>query len=126
MGDMDSFVTHKQFIMMHVMNNFNKDKDKTAKKLKKFINDKKDHLAMKQMHKDLSLQHEHLDITEDAEEFDSGNDGKHALFAGAGRWKCKCNKWRKQGTELFIAAPREEDLKKVLEAVAAVGRRLKE
>jgi hypothetical protein len=35
--------------------------------------------------------------TEDAGEFESDNEGEHALYAGAGRWKGKCNKCGKQG-----------------------------
>jgi hypothetical protein len=35
--------------------------------------------------------------TDDNGEFESDDDGEHALYAGAGRWKGKCNKCGKQG-----------------------------
>ena len=96
MGDMESFITDKQFIM-HVMKNRNKDYDNTAENLEKLINDKKDPLTIDQMCEDLSLKHERLYGTDGAGEFESDDDGKHALYAGAGRWKGKCNKRGKQG-----------------------------
>jgi hypothetical protein len=96
MGDMESFITDKQFIM-HVMNNLNKDYDNTVENLEKLINDKNDPLTIEQMREDLSLKHERLYGTDDAGEFESDDDGEHALYAGAGRWKGKCNKCGKQG-----------------------------
>jgi hypothetical protein len=65
MGDMESFITDKQFIM-HVMNNLNKDYENTVENLEKLINDKKDPLTMEQMREDLSLKHERLYGTDDA------------------------------------------------------------
>jgi hypothetical protein len=59
MGNMDSFITDKQFIM-HVMNNLNKDYDNTVKNLEKLINDKTNPLTIEQMREDLSLKHERL------------------------------------------------------------------
>ncbi len=96
MGDMESFITDKQFIM-HVMNNLNRDYDNTVENLEKQINDKNDPLTIEQMREDLSLKHERLYGTDDAGEFESDDDGEHALYAGAGRWKGKCNKCGKQG-----------------------------
>jgi CRISPR/Cas system-associated endoribonuclease Cas2 len=65
MGDMESFITDKQFIM-HVMNNLNKDYENTVENLEKLINDKKDPLTIEQMREDLSLKHERLYGTDDA------------------------------------------------------------
>jgi hypothetical protein len=44
MGEMDSFITDKQFIM-HVMNNLNKDYDNIVKNLEKLINNCNDPLT---------------------------------------------------------------------------------
>ena len=96
MRDMESFITDKQFIM-HVMNNLNKDYDNTVENLEKLINGKKDPLTIEQMREDLSLKHERLYGTDNAGAFDRDDDGEHALYAGAGRWKGKCNKCGKQG-----------------------------
>ena len=96
MGDMNNFITDKQFIM-HVMNNLNKDYDNTVENLEKLIDNKNDPLTIEQMREDLSLKHERLYGTEDTGEFESDDDGEHALYAGPGRWKGKCNKCGKQG-----------------------------
>jgi hypothetical protein len=66
MGDMESFITEKQFIM-HVMNNLNKDYDNTVKNLEKLINDRNNPLTTKQMCEDVSLKHKRLCGTDDAE-----------------------------------------------------------
>jgi hypothetical protein len=96
MGEMDSFITDKHFIM-HVRNNLNKDYDNTVKNLEKMINDRNDPLTIEQMREDLCLKHERLYGTDNAGEFESDDDGEHALYAGAGKWKGKCNKCGKQG-----------------------------
>jgi hypothetical protein len=96
MGDMESFITDKQFIM-HVMNNLNKGYEKTVKNQEKLINDKNDPLTIEQMREDLSLKHERLYGTDDNREFESDDDEEHALYAGAGRWKGKCKSCGKQG-----------------------------
>jgi CRISPR/Cas system-associated endoribonuclease Cas2 len=72
MGDIDSFITDKQFIM-HVMNNLNKHYGNMAANLEKLINDKTNPLTIEQMREDLSLKHERLYGTDDADESD--NDG---------------------------------------------------
>jgi hypothetical protein len=83
-GEMDSFITDKQFIM-HVMNNLNKDYGNTVENLEKMINDRNDPLTIEQMREDLCLKHERLYGTDDAGEFVSDDDGEHALYAGAGK-----------------------------------------
>ena len=97
MGEMDSHITDKQFIM-HVMNNLNKDYENTVENLEKLIDDQNHPLTIEKMREDLSLKHERLYGTDDAGEFESDDDGEHALYSGgAGRWKGKCNKCGKQG-----------------------------
>jgi hypothetical protein len=100
MADMESFITDKQFIMQ-VMSNLNKDYGNTVENRERLINDKNDPLTIEQMCADLSLRHDRLYGTDNAGEFDPDKDGEHALYAGAGRWKGKCNKCGKQGHKAF-------------------------
>ena len=110
MGDMDNFITDKQFIM-HVMNNLNKDYDNTVENLEKLIDGKNDPLTIEQMREDLSLKHERLYGTEDTGEFESDDDGEHALYSGPGRWKRKCNKCgKRKATKPLTAAQMEMEL----------------
>jgi hypothetical protein len=66
MGDMESFITDKQFIM-HVLKNLNKDYNYTVENLEKLINDGIDPLTIEQlMREDSSPKHECLYDTDDA------------------------------------------------------------
>jgi hypothetical protein len=79
MGDMESFITNKQFIMQ-VIYTLNKDYDNTVENLEQLIDDKIEPLTSEQMREDLSLKHKRLYGIDDAGEFESvDNDGAHAL-----------------------------------------------
>jgi hypothetical protein len=64
------------------------------------------------MREDLSLKHNRLYGTEDSGEFEPDkNNGKNALYAGAGRWKGKCRGIK--ATKLFTATQSEQEQTKL-------------